>query len=87
MTIASSKIVLEPVANAVSVTEFNDNDDDDDDDDDDCFFLAECYSCSHVENPANCTNHAVCEPGEVIVYDLSDYQGLLFLYSVFFMIM
>ena len=72
MTIASSKIVLEPVANAVSVTEFNDdeNDDDDDDDDDDCFFLAECYSCSHVANPANCTNHAVCEPGEVILDDL-----------------
>nr|XP_022291476.1 uncharacterized protein LOC111102852 isoform X2 [Crassostrea virginica] len=29
-----------------------------------CGKCAECYSCSHVENPANCTNHAVCEPGE-----------------------
>ncbi|XP_062566959.1 uncharacterized protein LOC134229263 [Saccostrea cucullata] len=29
-----------------------------------CGKCAECYSCQHVSNPANCTNHAVCEPGE-----------------------
>nr|XP_034317233.1 uncharacterized protein LOC105347489 [Crassostrea gigas] len=29
-----------------------------------CGKCAECYSCDHVSSPANCTNHAVCEPGE-----------------------